>query len=235
MCDKKMREKLNMHPVRNTHELWALAGFYSLAEEGRLEPEDAAREAATGANPGSAATKRGGSHKRRPPQFLAAEPSAPAGAKKKTQASEEVVAVKPATKRWCPVHESDEHNAYIFLLHHQLCRGTEEKCLAEQGLAVPSRTASAAIRPVITQRTAPFSQASGLPRPSVGATGAVDKDEMEATEKVHEEGAVGAMVTQPLSRATTTTLVRTMRKGTKSVGSTRRSMIVRAHTEEPTL
>jgi hypothetical protein len=132
MCDKKMREKLNMHPVRNTHELWALAGFYSLAEEGRLEPEDAAREAATGANPGSAATKRGGSRKRRHPQFLAAEPSAPAGAKKKTQSSEEVATVKPATKKWCHVHESDEHNAYIFLLHHQLCRGTEEKCFAEQ-------------------------------------------------------------------------------------------------------
>jgi hypothetical protein len=133
VCDKKMREKLNMHPVRNTHELWALAGFYSLAEEGRLEPEDAAREAAIGANPGSAATKRGGSCKRRPPQFLAAEPSALAGAKKKTHASEEVVAVKPATKKWCPVHESDEHNACIFCSIINYAEGRKKSASLSRG------------------------------------------------------------------------------------------------------
>jgi hypothetical protein len=65
--DKKMMEELNMRPIRNTHELWAMADLYSLAEEGRLAPEDATREAATGVSPGAAHTKKGGSRKRGPP------------------------------------------------------------------------------------------------------------------------------------------------------------------------
>jgi hypothetical protein len=44
-----------------------MADLCSLAEEGRLAPEDAAREAATGVSPGAAHTKKGGSRKRGPP------------------------------------------------------------------------------------------------------------------------------------------------------------------------
>jgi hypothetical protein len=110
--DKKMREELNMHPVRNTHELWAMADLCSLVEEGRMEPEDAVREAATGVSPDAVDTKKGGSRKRGPPQVLAAEPSASAGVALKSQGAEEVAVIKPTAKKWCPVHESNEHDAH---------------------------------------------------------------------------------------------------------------------------
>jgi hypothetical protein len=70
--DNKMREELNMHPVKNTHELWAMADLCFLAEEGCLVPKDAAREAATGVSPGSTHTKKGRSLKHEPLEVLAA-------------------------------------------------------------------------------------------------------------------------------------------------------------------
>jgi hypothetical protein len=93
-CDKKMREELNMLPVRNTHEFWAMADLCSLAEEGRLAPEDASREVVTGASPGSVPPKKGGSRKHGPPQVLATEASSPARANKKTQENEEVAGIQ---------------------------------------------------------------------------------------------------------------------------------------------
>jgi hypothetical protein len=112
MRDKTTREELNMRPVRNTHELWDMADLCSLAEEGRLAPEDAARKAATRVSPGATHTKKGGSRKRGPPQVLAAEPSASAGVALKSQGAEEVAVIKPTAKKWCPVHESNEHDAH---------------------------------------------------------------------------------------------------------------------------
>ena len=109
--DRKMREELNMHPVKNTHELWALADLCSLAEEGRLAPEDTARDATTGITSGETSGKKTSLRKRGPQQVLAAEPGAPAGAEGRSKPSEEVAAARPATGKWCPVHESDDHGA----------------------------------------------------------------------------------------------------------------------------
>ena len=61
-----MREELNMHPVKNTHELWALADLCSLAEEGRLAPEDADGDVAAGASLGGTSVKKGALRKRGP-------------------------------------------------------------------------------------------------------------------------------------------------------------------------
>ena len=109
--DRKMREELNMHPVKNTHELWALADLCLLAEEGRLAPEDAARDTTTGVTLGGMSGKKTSLRKRRPPQVLAVEPGAPARAEGRSKPSEEVAATRPATGKWCPVHESDDHDA----------------------------------------------------------------------------------------------------------------------------
>src|SRR4051812_38567357 len=70
--DNKMHEEINMHPIKSTHELWELDDICSLAEEGRLAPEDVALEGTGAADPGSAAAKKSVSHKRGLRQDLAA-------------------------------------------------------------------------------------------------------------------------------------------------------------------
>nr|XP_051216298.1 uncharacterized protein LOC127333897 [Lolium perenne] len=78
MRDKTTREELNMRPVRNTHELWDMADLCSLAEEGRLAPEDAARKAATGVSPG-VAPEEGRFAQARASACPGRRPSAPVG------------------------------------------------------------------------------------------------------------------------------------------------------------
>ena len=95
--DQKMPKELNMHPVKNTHELWALADLCSLVEEGRLAPEDVIHDAAVRVTPAGTSSKKTSLRKRGPQQALAAEPGAPAGTEGRSKPGEQVAAARPAT------------------------------------------------------------------------------------------------------------------------------------------
>src|SRR4051794_5277687 len=77
-------------------------------------------------------SKKIGLCKRGSQQVLAAKPSAPARTKGGSKPSEEVAAARPATGKWCPVHESDDHETR----HCRTVRGlaeTRKRHFEEQG------------------------------------------------------------------------------------------------------
>ena len=168
--DRKMREELNMHPVKNTHELWALADLCSLAEEGRLAPEDAARDATAGVTSAGTSSKKTSLRKRGLQQALAAEPGAPAGTEGRSKPSEEVAAARPATGKWCPVHESDDHDA-------RNCRSvlgfaeTRKRRFGEQGVGASFGNCYRCNQPGHQAKNCSAPPAQGAPNPGRGGGG----------------------------------------------------------------
>ncbi|KAK1695872.1 hypothetical protein QYE76_012569 [Lolium multiflorum] len=226
--DKNMREQLNMRPVRNTHETWAMVDLFSLVEEGRLASEDAVREAATGVSPGATHRKKGGSHKCGPPQVLASEPSAPAGIGQKSQGAEKVVVVKPATKKWCPLHESDDHDACDCSTIITYAEGRKKRW-AEQVASGAFRNCFRCNQPGHHAKNYTAQVGPRAPAAERVATGE------ETLLKVHDRGMDGAEETQPLLRTTFGVLRRTVTEMMMSARLTHMSMIARVHTEELTL
>ena len=104
--DIRMREKLSVRKVHTVNKLYALADRCARAEEGCLAPERAKKaEAGPASSGGKKRLRKRSSH-----QALAVEPSTSMGADKK--AKTEVAAAKPAGGvPWCPIHESDAHDA----------------------------------------------------------------------------------------------------------------------------
>ena len=95
-----------MHRVCTVNELYALVDRCARAEEGRLAPECAKKAEAGPTSSGGKKRPRKWSSR----QALATEPSNSAGADKK--AKTEVATAKPAGGGpWCPIHESDVHDA----------------------------------------------------------------------------------------------------------------------------
>ena len=92
-----------MHKVRTVNELFALADRCARAEEGRLAPEMAKKSEEQPESSG----KR--SHKREPRQAHAAEPAPTTGAEKR--AKDEDVPPRATRGTWCPIHETDAHDA----------------------------------------------------------------------------------------------------------------------------
>ena len=94
-----------MDRVRTVNELFALADRCARAEEGRLAPEIAKRSEEQPESSG----KRKRSHKREPRQALAAEPAPTTGAGKRAKAED--VPSRATGGSWCPIHETDAHDA----------------------------------------------------------------------------------------------------------------------------
>ena len=94
-----------MDRVRTVNELFALADRCARAEEGRLAPEMAKRSEEQPESSG----KRKRSHKREPRQALAAEPTPATGAGRRDKA--EGVPYRATGGSWCPIHETDAHDA----------------------------------------------------------------------------------------------------------------------------
>jgi hypothetical protein len=171
-----------------------MSNLFSLAEEGHLAPEDATHEAAIGVNPSVEQTKKGGSRKREPLQVQAAEPTAPVRVAQKSQGTEEVVVANPATKIWCPVHESDNHNAHDCrtMINYNARR---DKRWMSRWRAGPLGTTSAAISSSIMPKIAPRKSALEPSRRSAGAMGE------ETLLMVRHRGVGWAAETHPLLRA----------------------------------
>lgn len=104
--DPKMREKLSTHRIRTTQELYALAHKCAMAEEGRLEPELAAKAAASPAE----GSQKKGSRKRSGMQVLAAEPGATSRPAKKAS-SAGGFGGKPGDAPRCAIHANATHDA----------------------------------------------------------------------------------------------------------------------------
>ena len=100
-----MREKLSTCEVWTAHELYALADKCARMEEGRLVPKVDAKGA-----PEPAAEEARKRKKKRPAKAVfTVDPGTPAVPGKKAKA--ESIPAKFGDGAWCPLHDTDDHNA----------------------------------------------------------------------------------------------------------------------------